>query len=221
MTSPAGGKLPPVTVARFEQVTTLIERLAQEKTSIFFDAMNSHLERHRAATQRPLTPQEAVGLATTVSGQLGRDDLIDLTAEIQASEIRETGDTPNGNEILLAAGLRTAPAFVDAALRVCALIELPVVEFDAALDADDLDTAISKHAATLRKLQMADARERASAALTHFTTQVGGATPGEAWSLLTSTVWQAVKTAFNQIDGSAFSSPTSSPAPTDGHGETS
>src|ERR1051326_7310517 len=67
VTGPATGtKLSPVTVARFEQTTILIERLANEKTSLFLEGLTGHLnDRHQAAA-RPLTHNEAA----SVAGQL-------------------------------------------------------------------------------------------------------------------------------------------------------
>lgn len=218
-TSPAGGSLPPVTVARFEQVTILIERLAQEKTSIFLEAMTGHIEQRQQAAARGLSSTEAVAVAGELASRLGRDDVIALAAEVQQSGL-QAADPPDPKELLLAAGLRTAPAFLDAALRVCAMIELPAGAFEAGLEHDDLDQRVDEHCVDLRKLPIAEGRQRASVALTHFTSQVGGGTPGEAWSLLTGTVWQAIKQAYSQLDGSPSSWSTSLVEPTAGRDET-
>ena len=179
--------LPPVTVARFEQVALLIERLAQEKTSVFLGAMASYADQHRAASARPLTHTEAAAIAGQLAGQLGEDDVATLAADVQKSDLRAS-ERPEPRELLLAAGTRTAPAFLDAALRVCALIEMPADAFKEALESDTLEFAVNGAAEDLRQLPMLDARPRAAAALEHFVRQTTGGSPGEAWGLLTGTV---------------------------------
>jgi hypothetical protein len=80
--------LPPVTVARFEQVTLLIQRLATEKTSVFLAAMRDYQDQHRDATSRPLTHMEAASVAGTLAHQIGRDDVAAIAGEVQQSGLR-------------------------------------------------------------------------------------------------------------------------------------
>lgn len=212
--------LPPVTVARFEQVTLLIQRLAQEKTSLFLAAMRDYQAQHQDATGRPLTHVEAASVAGTLAQQIGREDVAAVAGEVQQSGLR-VHEPPEPRELLLAAGIRTAPAFLDVALQVCALIELPADQFDAELDTGALDDAIADRANVLRKIPMGEARDRASAALEHFARESTGASLGEAVRLLTGTVGQALKEAIDQMTGSASSSSTLSAGHTGGTGETS
>lgn len=212
--------LPPVTVERFGQVTTLIERLAQQHTDVFLSAMSTYQRDRLAVTQRGLTHTEAAAVAAQLAEQHGRDDPAALAAEVQASGLQAT-DPIEPRELLLAAGVRTAPAFLDAALRVCALIEMPADIFESAVEYDTLDRALDAAVDELRKLPMTEARPRAAAALAHFTSEVGGASPGEAWSLLTGTVWQALTQALAQVAGSASLSSTRLVEPTAGPDATS
>lgn len=220
MTSPAGGTLPPVTVSRFEQVTLLIQRLASEKTDVFVAAMGDYAQQRRHATARGLTHTEAAAAAAQIAQQLGRTDVGAVAAEIQQSGL-QASDPPEPRELLLAAGVRTAPAFLDVALQVCALIEMDADSFDAAVEGARLDGAIDDLTTQLRRLPMSEARARAGRALEHFTRETTGGSPGEAWSLLTGTVWEAIRAAITSLDGSASSSSTRLHEPTDGPAGTS
>jgi hypothetical protein len=212
--------LPPVTVARFEQVTLLIQRLATEKTSVFLAAMRDYQDQHRDATSRPLTHMEAASVAGTLAHQIGRDDVAAIAGEVQQSGLR-AHESLEPRELLLAAGIRTAPAFLDVALQVCALIEMSADTFEHMCETGLLDDAVGDGAATLRNLPMSEARDRATAALEHFSRESTGQSLGEAVRLLTGTVGQALKQALDQSIASASSSSTRLVEPTGGLDEPS
>jgi hypothetical protein len=186
-------KLPPLTVARFEEASKLIEQLVSEKTDVFIEAQNEYRRKHREATDRPLTAQEAAQVAAAMAESLGQDVSDDpgaVAAKIQGSGLRAY-DEPQGMEILLAAGLATAPALMDVVMRLVALIELSADAFEGAREAELLDEALDSAVDELRKLEVQDARARASAALSHVVEKTGVA-PGEAVRLVTRIVGQAM-----------------------------
>ena len=112
-----------------------------------------------------------------------------LAGKIQKGPLR-TVDEPGAQEVLLAGGLATAPAFIAAALQVVALLELPAEAFEAAYEAGTLRDAVETDAKVLSQLPLADARARAARAMQNLA-EGAGTSEGEAWSLLTSTVRQA------------------------------
>lgn len=219
-TAPA---LPPLTVARFEQATLLMERLVDENTDLFVGRMHAYRERARAGSSRQLTPEEAAGVAAGLAGALGPDaDLVATTEDVQAGSLRAV-DEPAPQEVLLAAGVATAPAFLNAGLRLVSLIELPADVFEEDYEHDTLDDAISEHLKTLRALNLDEARARAVSALDYLAEQAGGGS-GEGVRLLTRAVWQALNQAAESLSpviSSGLSSLTDSQPPTDGTSEQS
>ena len=215
--------LPPLTVARFEQATLLMERLVDENTDVFVGRMQAYRERQRAATSRRLTADEAAGVAAGLAASMSDDaDLVSVAEDVQAGELRAV-DEPSAHEVLLAAGVATAPAFLNAALRLVALIELPSDIFEAAYEDDTLDAAIEAHVKTLRALDLDEARARAVSALDYLS-EKAGAGSGEGLRLLTRVVWQALNQAAEQMTpviSSGLASLTGSPPPTDGPTDTS
>jgi hypothetical protein len=215
--------LPPITVARFDEATRLVERLIEEKQDVFAAAGQRFAETHREATSRRLTALEAAQLAaiTLNDGQ----DATAAAEAYQASELRAY-DAPQPHEVLAAAGVATAPAFIDVAKRFTALIELPADVFRDAREDGRLDEAIDAYVLeVLDELDMDDARPRARAALEHYSKAAGAQSAGEAWGLLTRAVGQAFNQAMTTIgptlQGSGSSSLTGSPPSTDGPDETS
>lgn len=215
--------LPPLTVARFEQCTLLMERLVDENTDVFVGRMQAYRERQRAATNRRLTPDEAASVAAGLAASLTDDaDLVGVAEDVQSGELRAV-DEPSSHEVLLAAGVATAPAFLNAALRLVALIELPADIFEAAYEDETLDTAIELHVKDLRALDLDEARARAVSALDYLS-QKAGAGSGEGLRLLARVVWQALNQAAEQMTPqirSGLSSLTDSQPPTDGTPERS
>lgn len=210
--------LPPLTVARFEQATLLMEKLVDENTDVFVGRMQAYRERQRAATSRRLTADEAAGVAAGLAASLSDDaDLVSVAEDVQSGELRAV-DEPGAHEVLLAAGVATAPAFLNAALRLVALIELPADIFEAAYEDDTLDTAIELHVKDLRALDLDEARARAVSALDYLS-EKAGAGSGEGLRLLTRVVWQALNQAAEQMTpviSSGLASLTDSRPPTDG-----
>lgn len=215
--------LPPITVARFEEVTKLLERLIAEQSSVFTDAIGSYRSAHRDATSRPLSPDEAAQVAAALSDAMGADDPVGLAAQLQQSELRAY-DEPDVREVLLAAGAATAPAFVQATRRVVALIEMPAADFERAFDDDELEDAIDAAAHALLKVELEEARDRAGKALEHFASK-SGSPSGKGLSLLVdvtrSAFTQALQTWTNQKPAGGSSSLIGSPPSTDGPEPTS
>ena len=217
--------LPPVTVARFQEATRLIEVLVDENTDLFIDRMSAYRERARTGSARRLTPAEAAQVAAAIGGAMDQDagQVAQLAGKIQKGALR-TVDEPNPQEVLLAGGLATAPAFIAAALQVVALLELPADVFEAAYEAGTLRDAVETNAKVLSQLPLADARARAARAMQNLA-EGAGTSEGEAWSLLTSTVRQAFDNAVmamaDRMQTHPLESLTDSHATTDGRAATS
>ena len=217
--------LPPVTVARFQEATRLIEALVDENTDLFIDRMASYRERARAGSARRLTPAEAAQVAAAIGGAMDQDaaQVAQLAGKIQKGALRAV-DEPNPQEVLLAGGLATAPAFIAAALQVVALLEMPADIFEDAYEDGTLRDTVETDAKVLSQLPLADARARAARAMQNLA-EGAGTSEGEAWSLLTSTVRQAFDNALltmaDRMQTQPLESLTDSPAPTDGLGDRS
>jgi hypothetical protein len=219
--SKAGAQNTKITVARFESAMLLLEELVAENTDLFIGKIHEYREKHRAGTDRALSPEEAAQVAAALSVAMteGRDP-VQVAADVQASDLRAY-DQPGQTEILVAAGVSTAPAFIKAALRLVALLELPEDEFEAAYDAETLPAAIDGGVKELRKLDLAEARIRAKGAL-ELLAEKSGAESGEGLRSLVQVVWRALNQAVQRGPGesSALSSLTGWDAPTDGAEET-
>lgn len=218
----AGGKLPVVTVARLEAATTLIERLLDENTDLFTAKAHAYRERARAGSSRALSPSEAAQVAAGLASDLSATERVQVAEQVQASSLRAV-DEPAAMEVLLAAGLSTPKAFLQAAARFVAVIELPADEFEQADEAGTVAEAIEPVAFELRKAPVREARARARAAFEHLAREAD-VEMGEPLRLLIRTVWQALQQTADQMApvlGSGLSSLTDSPAPTDGASETS
>jgi hypothetical protein len=219
--SKAGAQNTKITVARFESAMLLLEELVAENTDLFIGKIHEYREKHRAGTDRALSPEEAAQVAAALSVAMteGRDP-VQVAADVQASDLRAY-DQPGQTEILVAAGVSTAPAFIKAALRLVALLELPEDEFEAAYDAETLPAAIDGGVKELRKLDLAEARIRAKGAL-ELLAEKSGAESGEGLRSLVQVVWRALNQAVQMGPGesSALSSLTGWDAPTDGAEET-
>jgi hypothetical protein len=205
-----------ITVARFQEATKLVERLVEEKQDVFLAAGQRFRARHREQTNRPLTHEEAAQVAAALLHADG--DRLALAERIQASELRAY-DEPTQQEILVAAGVATAPAFFDVALRFTALMDLPDDEFEEAFEAEQLETIVEEHARALQRLDMDEGRRMAAAALERYSQAASGRSSGEAWGLLTRVVGQAfidAMTVLSPNSHSGSSSLTGSPPPTDG-----
>lgn len=216
----AAVRLPPVTVARLKEAMAFIERLAEENTDVFVASANRYRERHRNGTSRALTAVEAAQVAAGLAAGVNAATADDAVA-VQESGLRAY-DEPDPREVLLAAGIATAPAFLDIATRFTALVEMPADTFAAAREDETLDDAIAAAAAILDDLEVTEARARATAALEHFAA-AAGAQQGKALGLLTQTVWTALQNALRVVmdERSTSSSLIDSAANTTGLGETS
>jgi hypothetical protein len=225
--SGAGSRKKPatvVTVARFEQAMLLLEQLVDENTDLFIGKMQSFRDKHRDGTDRPLTAEEAAQVAAALSAAIEEEDRdsVALAESVQKSELRAY-DQPSSREVLLAAGVSTAPAFVNAALRMVALLELPETEFEAAYDAGTVEEAVDAKCVELRKLDLEEARTRASDAL-DLLAQKSGAGSGEGVRSLIAAVWRALNMAAEATtpsEGSGLSSLMGSLEPMGGADATS
>lgn len=191
--------LPPITVARFDEALQLVEAIVDEQTDLFIAKAQDYRERHRAGTERGLTATEAGQLAASMSAVVASPP-VDVAVALQQSDLRGY-DEPEPVELLLRAGIATAPAFMAAVQRFVALIEMPAGEFRAAREDARLDQALD---AAVEAMEYEDlsgtdgARERAQRAFEHFATDAG-ATPGKALSLLPRALWSAVEQATSAL----------------------
>ena len=203
--------LPPITVAKLEETGRLLERVVSENQSLFIEKGQRYREDHAQAARRPLTPLESAQFAAVLSTEA---DPVKTAEEVQNSSLQAI-DQPGGREILLAAGIGAAPAFLVAVRRVVALVEMPSADFEEACEHGTLDEAVHDRANELLKLTLTAARKRASAAFAHYATSAGF-DPGEAWRLPVQAVWQALSGAMSQlVDDSALSRLTDSAASTE------
>lgn len=212
--------MPEVTVGKFEEASRLLDRIAEEKQGLFIAKAAGYRERHRQATDRPLRPEEAAQVAAALAESINVniEDAGPAVRSIQRSDLRAY-DEPEPREVLLAAGVATGPALIEAVKQFVSLIELSDSEFEEACETGTLDETLDQAAGALRGASLKDARERARRALDHFA-DAAGVGLGEAWSLLVSTIGQALLQAVPNQDQSS-SSLTGSLAPTSGDDETS
>lgn len=228
-TGASAAALPPITVGKMEDAAALIERLVSENTSIFAANVAEYRETRRQSSERPLSAAEAGQVAAAMVSVLDESGVTHGLTEnpgetlkgIQDSGLRAM-DEPSVQEVLLAAGLATAPALLGAVSRLVALVELDNGEHEKHAEAGTLDEHLDECARTMRTASLLDGRARAKAALDHFQ-DAAGAAPGEAWSLVVRAIGQAMgqAVAISPELGSAFSSLTGSLAPTDGDDGTS
>lgn len=215
-------KLPPVTPARFEEALSLVESLVDEQTDMFIRMGQEYRDKHRQGTERKLTAQEAAQVASAMASAAGLPP-VTVAVAVQESDLRAY-DEPEPAEILMRAGVATAPAAIGAVQRFVALLEMPAQEFMDAREAEGLEDALD---AAVKAMEYQDlqgptgVRARAQKAFEHFAV-AAGADPGKAWSLFPRALWQAIQQATSSLGlVRAPSSLTGSPPNTDGLGETS
>lgn len=217
---PKKASLPPVTVARFEECLRLVERVVAEKQSVFVEKANEYRETHREQTTRPLSALEAAQITAAMADHLKvGEDPGGAIADIQASGLRAY-DEPDTREVLLAAGVATAPEFVNAVQRMVAVIEMEPDQFRQAREAgeEELDAAIGAAVCEMSYLDMeTDARPRAVAALDHFS-KAAGAGSGKGMALMAQTILKALGQAMSALPST---SSTSSLVDTGGDAQTS
>lgn len=222
---PAAAKprpLPPVSPARFDEITLLIETLAEDQTDTFIAIGQGYRERHREGTKRALNAQEAAQIASAMTDAGGLPPVA-LAVAVQESDLYGY-DEPSPGEILFRAGIATAPAAMASILRFVALMELPRVQFEEACEGgtlhDDLDGLVK----AMRHEDIAGpngVRERARRAAEHLSVEVADV-PGKAVALLIRAQWQMIRQGLESLGYQrAPSSLTGSPPSTDGPGETS
>jgi hypothetical protein len=219
--APAKPKLPPVTVARFDVAIELVEALVDEQTDTFIAKGQEYRDRHREGTTRKLTAQESAQVASAMAS-LGDLNPVSVAVAVQESDLRGY-DEPEPVEILLRAGVATAPAALASVLRFVALVEMPADVFMAAREADGLDGALDEAVKPMAYAELdgtGGMRARAVAAFEHFGRAAGA--EGKALSLFPRALWQAVQQATSSLGLiRAPSSLTGSPPSTGGDDGTS
>lgn len=212
------GVLPVVTVARFEQALRLIDRVYEANVDSTLRRLQDYRDRHREVSQRPLTAEEAVRWAA-----VARDILTEQGEAWEPSELQQSGlyeyDQPQAPELLVAAGLATGTALLDACREFVALVEMPADRFREAYDSDMVAEAVAKDAAALAHIELTEAKQRTSAALAHFAAFQDGE-PGEVLRSLIQTVTGAFEQAVIRTmrETSQQGSATGSAASTGGEG---
>lgn len=193
-TAPA---LPPVTVARLQAATTQIDGLVDKNVDVFAARAGRYVDTFRERSERDMAPDEVAQIAGALGAALGREDIPELLAEVQGGNLRVRSDPPR-IEALLAAGLATAPAFVDACLEFVALIEMSADEFEQANENRQLELAIVEPVRELRRLGLRDAKTRVRAAFEHLASEAE-TTPGEALGLIAKVLGTALSEAIGPL----------------------
>lgn len=200
----------------------LVEQLAEDQTDAFIAIGQSYRERHRDGTERKLTAQEAAQIASAMADGAGLPP-VTLAVAVQESDLRAYDD-PEPTEILLRAGIATAPAAMTTVQRFVALMEMPADEFMAAREEDRLSDALDAAVKTMSYEDMAGTggvRARAQRAAEHLSQEVAGV-PGKAMALLIRAQWQAMRQGIEALGYQRPSSSlTGSPPNTDGLSEPS
>lgn len=189
--------IPVIGVARFNECLLLIERLLEQSTDTFLSAQARYADKHALATTRGLDAGEAVQLVTVLGDAMSNpQQFADASLKMQQDGPRVT-QRPAQMEMLLAAGLATAPQFFTACLRLVALIEMPKDVFRQAREDGELAAALeTAHAKLLDDDESMDVtRARVIVALGAFA-EAGGRPPGEGVRLLGQTIWQAIQQAM-------------------------
>lgn len=185
--------LPPVVVAKFELALELVEDLVDTNTDLFVEKGQEYRSRHRMATERKLTAEEAAFIAAGMPDAEGLPPVV-LAAAVQESDLKAY-DEPAPMEILLAAGIATAPAFMRHVRRFVALIEMPTATFEAAHKEGQIEEALDEAVIAMDYVELAGengARVRAQRAFEHFSA-ASGAEPGKATALLIKSAWRAIE----------------------------
>lgn len=202
--------LPPIKVAKFREISRLLEGQLEKNTDGMIAAGDRFRAQHRKGTQRPLSAMEVAQVAAGFDKSLAE-------AKRQVDEAGLTAyDEPDPLALLLAAGLATASEWFDGMLEIVALIEMDDDRFRAATEAQALSAAVATDAERLGELDLPVARDRARRAMEHLAAQ-SGVDPGKAWGLLGRSAWQALNQAAEHLRTiPSMSSLTPSPASTDG-----
>lgn len=216
--------LPPMSVGRVADCMRLVEALVSENIELFGGNIAKHRDARRQSSERPLSGIEAAGVAAALGVDPESDDAVKRIEEVQASGLTATDEVPM-QEVLLVAGVSTAPAAIEAACKLVVLVEMPDDEYRAAREAgeDKLREAIDKAAKAFElDTPAGEGRERGKLALDHFQI-AAGVDSGEARSLIFRTVLEALGQAVENSPklGSTLASLTGSLEPTDGTAEPS
>lgn len=209
--------LPPMMVGRVTDCMRLIEDLVSENIELFGDNIAKHRAMRKETSSTTLTPLEAAQVTAAMGVDANDPELPARIAAVQNSDLRSTEEVPM-QEVLLVAGVATAPAAIEAACRLVALVEMPDAEYRKAREGNTLREEINKAAVAFElETSAEDGRARASAALAHFQA-AAGVDSGEARSLILRTVLEALGQAMENAPNlnSAFGSLTGSLERTDG-----
>lgn len=191
-------KLPPISVAKFEEAMRLLERVVTEKTEIFIEKADAYRAAHRdGSTPRPLKPEEAAQVTAGLAHDLDPTLRVAMSVDVQESELRAY-DEPAAQEVMMVAGVSTAPEFLDAVREFVALIEMDPDAFKDAREKGELDDAVRRAAADMAYIDLkTEGRPRAQAAMLHFSEAAGVDGSGEAWALISKAVTAALRQAMS------------------------
>lgn len=205
--------LPPMDVARVMEAQGLLEQLVVEKADLFLAAQQHYREQHAAV--HPPRPLDAVEAAQVAAAMVSDGDPVELAERVQASGLRAQ-DRPAPQEMLAVAGVSTSRAFIEAGVRLLALLRLPAAEFAEARRAGTLDEVIAVEVEKIEALGMREARAQAAEAFKHFLTEAGF--EGNGLGLIGQAIRQAfgmaMQTMGPDLDRLTSSSLTGSPPPT-------
>jgi hypothetical protein len=212
--APAREPLPPVTVAKLDEAMGLVERLVEQHTETFLQHGQAYKDRHREGSRRPLTAVETAQLAAGLGASLA-------DTQQQVDEAGLTAyDEPQGNEVLLAAGIATGTAFMHTAKQLTALIEMSDDDLETACEADRLSIALDEVVKGWRRVELEEMRGRVVRALEHVS-KAAGFDSGKALALAGRAVWQGLWTAMASLEASGSGLSTVLAASTDGAAEKS
>jgi hypothetical protein len=191
-------KLPPVSIAKLEEIARLLEHVVSSNSELFIANGQRYRDVHRKP--RPLTPLEATHIAVA----LGREDEIATAERVQQSELHAY-DEPDVRETLLQAGIATAPAFMEGVKLIVALIEMDGETFKQAREQKTLLPRVEQDAQAFAELDLKDGRDRAMRAFTHLA-RSAGVDSADMQRLPIQAVWQTLNGAIGQVTATVASS---------------
>lgn len=215
----AGAKAPALPVianAKFRVLMRMLDAIVDRNTDIYVEHGRKFSDKKRAGTSRDWTAADLGPLARGLDTNLAdaRQQLVD--AGLRAHD--DAADT----EILIAAGIGTAPELYDELVRLTLLVEMSIDDFNVARrDGDEaLNATLEDLLQTLDDVPLAEVRERVGRAWAHIAEALGYQ-PGKAWGLIAKTIWRVVSQGMETMEPplpptSSSTQSTDSPAATAG-----
>lgn len=209
----AGAKapaLPEISNAKFRALLRMLDEIVERNTDVYVEHGREFSDKKRAGTGRDWTAADLGPIARGLDTNLAdaRQQVVD--AGLRAHD--EAGDS----EILIAAGIGTAPELYDEILRLTLLAEMSTDDFNVARRGD-LDAVLDAALEALDDLPLTETRERAGRAWAHIATALGYQ-PGKAWGLIAKTIWRVISQGMETMETPSLltsSSPPSIDSPAD------